>query len=319
MLPAPTWSASDGEARLTDGPEASRNATTKHAKLIAAHTLSLHERLRATAHIVRIHGGSQSQLLRCSDGHFYVVKFPDNPQGTRTLANELICANLAARLNLPTPICKVIEVSEELIFSRKITTEWTNGTRLSQSGLCFGSRHPGNQTLILTRLPKDRFHDVENVRDLAGILLFDFWTSNLDAREILFFRRPGEWMLRAFMIDSGHCFKGAQWRLHDLRRSTPHPNPHYFSWISGIESFEPWLSRIEGFDPGVVQDAWRAIPGEWYGADLQSLQVLLRQLDATRSHLRRALEVFHRERPSDFPFWKTTRLSGERVLQSLLA
>ena len=48
-------------------------------------------------------GGAQSHLMRCSDEAYYVVKFQNNPQGVRILANELLGTRLAARLGLRVP------------------------------------------------------------------------------------------------------------------------------------------------------------------------------------------------------------------------
>ena len=46
--------------------------------------------LRALEQIRRMRGGAQSHLMRCSDEHFYVVKFQNNPQHRRILVNELL-------------------------------------------------------------------------------------------------------------------------------------------------------------------------------------------------------------------------------------
>jgi hypothetical protein len=48
--------------------------------------------------------------MRCSNQAYYVVKFQNNPQGLRILANELLGTRLAARLGL-----SVVEVRAELI------------------------------------------------------------------------------------------------------------------------------------------------------------------------------------------------------------
>jgi len=288
MSPALSRTVSEFEFYLPDGQALKAADSTNFTD-----TLSLDHHARGIAHIAKMYDGSQSHLLHCSDG-FYVVKFPNNPQGNRILVNELICTTLARALDLPAPIGKIIQIDDEMISSQKITTEWGNGTTLSCSGLCFGSRHPGNRTLLFTHLPKDRMEDVENLPDLAGILLFDFWTSNADPREVLFFRKRGEWKMRAHMIDSGHCFRGSRWAFYDSCRFLPHPDSHYFSWITGREAFEPWLSRIEKLDESVMRDAWRMVPPEWYGTDLPALQQLLRQLSARRKSLRGALGVFHR-------------------------
>ena len=51
----------------------------------------------------RMRGGAQSQLMHCEDDGYYIVKFQNNPQGTRILVNELLGARLGARLGLPLP------------------------------------------------------------------------------------------------------------------------------------------------------------------------------------------------------------------------
>jgi hypothetical protein len=57
-------------------------------------------------------GGAQSHLMRCEskaapgEESYYVVKFQNNPQGTRILANELLGTRLAARMGLPGPVSR---------------------------------------------------------------------------------------------------------------------------------------------------------------------------------------------------------------------
>src|SRR5260370_37127209 len=60
-------------------------------------------------------GGAESHLMRCSDGSYYVVKFQNNSQGLRILANQLPGTRLAARLGLRVPKPEIIDVREELI------------------------------------------------------------------------------------------------------------------------------------------------------------------------------------------------------------
>jgi hypothetical protein len=62
----------------------------------------------ALEHIRRMRGGAQSHLMRCDDGHYYVVKFRNNPQHSRILANELLGTRMAARLGLPVPPAAVV-------------------------------------------------------------------------------------------------------------------------------------------------------------------------------------------------------------------
>src|SRR5579872_5042221 len=65
--------------------------------------------------IRRMHGGSQPFLVRCDDGHTYVVKFTNNPQHFRILANEMLASRLATLIGLPVPFRAFVEVSSNLV------------------------------------------------------------------------------------------------------------------------------------------------------------------------------------------------------------
>ncbi|MHB8412675.1 MAG: hypothetical protein ACYDDI_12135 [Candidatus Acidiferrales bacterium] len=39
--------------------------------------------------------------MRVEDGNYYAVKFPNNPQGLRILANEMMGASFAGLLGIP--------------------------------------------------------------------------------------------------------------------------------------------------------------------------------------------------------------------------
>ena len=69
---------------------------------------------QAVEHVRRLRGGAQSHLMRCDDGDYYVVKFQNNPQGIRILANEMLAGKLAQALGLPVAQPEVIEVSDWL-------------------------------------------------------------------------------------------------------------------------------------------------------------------------------------------------------------
>ena len=70
---------------------------------------------QAVEHLRRLRGGAQSHLMRCEDGHYYVVKFQNNPQGVRILANEMLAAKLALALELPVSEPEMVEVSDWLV------------------------------------------------------------------------------------------------------------------------------------------------------------------------------------------------------------
>ena len=51
--------------------------------------------LTAVRHVRKMRGGAQAHLLEADDGHWYVVKFRNNPQHRRILVNELLCSSVA--------------------------------------------------------------------------------------------------------------------------------------------------------------------------------------------------------------------------------
>ena len=48
-------------------------------------------------------GVTKPYLVECSNGKKYVAKFCGNPDGSRILINEYVCASLGKLLNLPIP------------------------------------------------------------------------------------------------------------------------------------------------------------------------------------------------------------------------
>jgi hypothetical protein len=146
--------------------------------------------LRALEQIRRMRGGAQSHLMRCSDGHYYVVKFQNNPQHTRVLVNELLGTKLAARLGLPTTPVAVIEVSDELIrLTPELCVELPRSRVACRAGLQFGSRFPGDPRKLALHdfLPDEQLREVANLHEFAGMLVFDKWTCNTNGRQTLFY------------------------------------------------------------------------------------------------------------------------------------
>jgi hypothetical protein len=75
----------------------------------------------------------------------YVVKFLDNPQHPRVLANEWLGTQLAARLGLPTPQPAVVEVPEDLVErSDDLVIDLGRSRKKVRGGLQFGSGYPGD-------------------------------------------------------------------------------------------------------------------------------------------------------------------------------
>src|SRR6202012_4179738 len=96
----------------------------------------------AKQHVKRMRGGAQGHLMRCEDGHYYVVKFRNNPQHERILANEFLATRLAERVGLPVPVAEVVEVSAWLVeHTPELTIVLGNSVIQVEAGLQFGSRY----------------------------------------------------------------------------------------------------------------------------------------------------------------------------------
>jgi len=149
----------------------------------------------AVQQVRRMRGGAQSHLMRCEDGGYYVVKFQNNPQGARILANELLGTRLAARMGLPTPAAAVVEVRENLIeHTDDLVIQLGRGRTRCRAGLQFGSRYPGSpaDTVVYDFLPDEQLREVVNLADFCGMLVFDKWTCNTNGRQAVFFRAHAE-------------------------------------------------------------------------------------------------------------------------------
>src|SRR5258708_40352699 len=95
----------------------------------------------AVQHLKRMRGGAQGHLMRCEDGHYYVVKFRNNPQHERVLANEFLATRLAERVGLPVPAAEAVEVPSWLgEHTAGLTIALGSPGISGGTGLHFGSR-----------------------------------------------------------------------------------------------------------------------------------------------------------------------------------
>jgi hypothetical protein len=266
----------------------------------------------ALEHVRRMRGGAQSQLLRCSDGEYYVVKFQNNPQGVRILVNELLASILAKRLGLPVPEMEIVYVDGELIrFSEELVIELGRGRERCQPGLCFGSKYPRDPAAsqhflpaVHALLPEAYFRDITNMSDFVGMLVFDKWTGNTDDRQSVFFRNEGQLQFTALMIDSGFCFNGQEWNFPDTPRLGVSMRAGVYEQIRGIEAFDWWISRLEHeIDESFLTSAFEAIPAEWYRRDERSFRELIKVLDCRRALVRSLLCATVAKLPKFFPNW----------------
>jgi hypothetical protein len=253
-------------------------------------------------------GGSQAHLFRCSDSEHYVVKFLNNPQGVRILANEFLGTRLATRLGLPTTSTAVIEVHEALIkYTEDLVVQNGHGREPCQAGLQFGSRYPGPLlgTVVHDFLPDEHLREITNLSNFCGMLVFDKWTCNTDGRQVIFSRGRGESRYRVQMIDQGSCFNADVWNFPDAPLRGIYPRSCVYETVRGIEAFEPWLTRLETeMTKSILDDVVSQIPPEWYRSEREALDRLLEQLLRRRSLVRELIVSAWKSSAQSFPNWK---------------
>jgi hypothetical protein len=253
-------------------------------------------------------GGAQSQLMLGADGKLWVVKFQNNPQHRRVLANELMATRLAAAAGLTVPGCDVVEVTEWLVAHtpRMFMELGRGGRERCAAGLQFGSQFVGGLMpgQVMDYLPEQQLEEVRNLGEFAGMLCLDKWTGNCNGRQAVFERRTRERRYRATFIDQGYCFNAGEWTFPDLPLRGVFARNAVYARITGWESFEPWLSRIEGMEAGVLWGIAEAVPPEWYGGDTSVMERLMEQLLARRGRVRELIVAFRDSDRAPFPMWE---------------
>ena len=242
--------------------------------------------IRATKCFRRMPGKSQPQLMGADDGNFYVVKFPNNPQGVRILANEMLSASLAALLRVPIPPVAVIEVPDIIVFlSECMFIEIARCRVPCQPGLCFGSQRRLDERFWLPEMITPE--SVENPGDFLGMLVFDKWTGNTDDRQVTLVPNDEGSSQKAIMIDQGLCFGGDDWVFHDAPlRGTAH-FPRIYEPVTSLKDFEPWLTQLETkINLEMLCDAANTVPPQWYMYDESALGRLICQLNRRRMLVR---------------------------------
>lgn len=260
----------------------------------------------AVQHVRRMRGGAQAHLMRAADGHFYVVKFQNNPQHPRVLANELLATRLAERVGLPVPVTDVIEVGRWLIAN---TAELRIDDGLNpvpcSDGLQFGSRYVCDPSdgHIFDYLPESAMPKVKNISDFAGILALDKWLGNANGRQAVFWKKTRERKYNATFIDQGYCFNAGEWDYPDSPLRGVYARNGVYEHVHGWEAFTPWLERIESFSPEVIREIAGEIPPEWVSHDWKALEKLVETIVERRSKVRELIAAFRDSSRRPFPAW----------------
>ena len=261
----------------------------------------------AIQHVKRMRGGAQGHLMRCSDGKFYVVKFRNNPQHLRVLANEMLATRLAEAVGLPVPGTEVVEASDWLIeHTPELSIQLAGSVIRCEAGLQFGSRYVVSplEGQVFDYFPMHMLAKVRNLSAFAGMLALDKWTCNANGRQAAFWKTCREKRYNVSFIDQGYCFNAGEWTFPDHPLRGVFARNEVYESVSGWQAFEPWLSSIEKMPEDRIWALAADLPPEWYGAEWESLEQLVRKLIERRSNVRELISLFRTSPRRPFPNWR---------------
>jgi hypothetical protein len=269
--------------------------------------------------IRKMRGGAQAHLLECGDGHFYVVKFRNNPQHRRILINEWIASVFLNYLQISAPAAAIVNLSTDFLAANPEVHLQLGSRRLpAEPGWHFGSRYPGDPSKVMVYdfLPDLLLNKVVNINEFSGVLAFDKWMGNADARQSIFFRaRLRQWSPSATanapragfvanMMDHGYVFNGPHWTFPDSPLQGLYFRPNVYEQIRSLDDFQPWLDRVVDFPEEVVDQALKQLPPDWLAEDAEALDKMLLILMSRRKRVPDLIRDSKRGRVNPFPNWR---------------
>ncbi|MEH7385239.1 HipA family kinase [Bacillus sp. JJ1521] len=237
-------------------------------------------------------GHSSPHLIRFDDGNDYVVKFKNNPTGTRTLVNEYVAGKLAKLLKLPVIPFRTVYISQEFIDRNQcLSSNFSSGTQYASLFLEDTVYLPKNVEL-------DEKIKIINYEQLAGVIAFDYWLGNVDRnRKNLLLKRINQSDYQFYIIDHGHCFNKARWTVDTFKElpimSSSWRKAHkiYMLFLQKDEGIFTYIKRINELPLISIQGIVHSIPEDW--------EVSENEKEALIDYL-----VVSRERLQDFEFFQ---------------
>ncbi len=270
--------------------------------------------LKAVRHVRKMRGGAQSHLLEADDGHWYVVKFRNNPQHRRILVNELIASVFLDYLQIASPPVAFILLTPEFLAANPEVHVSLGTRRIDvQPGWHFGSRYPGDPSrmAVYDFLPDALLDTIANLADFRAILVFDKWTANSDGRQCVFYRalvrRPDgpdpKAGFVALMIDHGFAFNGPHWDFPESAVQGLYARRLVYDGVRSLDDFQPWLDQVVHFPEEVMDRAWKQIPAEWLEGEEDELECMLERLFDRRRRVPELIAAARDARTNPFANW----------------
>jgi hypothetical protein len=260
----------------------------------------------ALQHISKMRGQTKSHLMYADDGHLYVVKFQNNPQGLRVLANEYFATRLACACGFTVAESETIKVIDFIVQSiPELAVDLESAKRRCRSDLHFGSQLVGGNGPghLWDYLPGEYFLRVSNLADFPGMLAFDQWCGNADRRQAVYWNFKKGTPHEATFIDYGSCFDSKILGNHTGSSLSLFGRDEAYIGVTGWHSFEPWLSNIENLPAELIWELALEVPNEWWGPERGAREQLVETLIARRWRIRQLITQVRDCPRKPFPFW----------------
>jgi hypothetical protein len=232
-------------------------------------------------------GETQAHLFLGDDGQHYVVKLANNPIGSRTLINEVICSSILHAIGIRVPQIAYMRIPDELAQLRDVGIITDCRIDRPASIRHFASALPCDPRYcsIYDFVPKTVASRIENAEDFLGVFVADRWISNIDVRQAVY-SRSAEGCWQATFIDHGYCFGGEQWELYNSPAIRPSAEQRYHLQNATEDGWQRWVEKIRALPDGLLDNIVQQLPAEWMtAADTLALRQLLTVLERRRGFL----------------------------------
>jgi hypothetical protein len=266
----------------------------------------------------KMRGGAQAHLIEGDDEQFYVVKFRNNPLHRRILVNEWIASALLRFLHIDVPATAIMNFSGRFLEENPDAFVQLRSRRVAaEQGPHFASAYPGDphRTAVYDFIPDVLLGKVVNLSDFLGVLVFDKWACNTDARQSLFLRTSTKQeadeehapikrsAFKAIMLDHGYVFGGPDWTFADSPLQGLYFRQVVYRNVRSLDDFQPWLDRVVNFPDEVVEGVLKQLPPEWLENDQRALEGLVDRLMRRRNRVPDLIQDATRGCLNVFPVW----------------
>ena len=249
-------------------------------------------------------GGSQADLVAGTDGKYYVVKYKENPEGTRSLVNDFLGAHIFLSLGINTAPAGMIAVTPQFLqYNGSVGQRDPLGPCNVRAGVHFTSLYAGDPMHVVV-------HDLGrsavirkflNQEDFIGALVADRWLAHCDSRQAIYFRHSGGWMCQ--MIDFGQILGGSEWRLSDPAFFSLAMDRSVYRVERPLEHLQKWIDRVKYFPEVRLFEIAAAIPEEWLGRERTQFERVLDKLLVRRDKIHELVESGFQHKMEPFGSW----------------